>query len=88
MYSNRDQPRQGHATEQIAESDKEVCLEEGQDDSLNAGSDTDEAPDGGLAAWLVVVGAWCASFCGYGWINSKSSSSRPKCASAECTVLT
>lgn len=29
-----------------------------------------DAPDGGLAAWLVVLGAWCASFCTFGWINS------------------
>ncbi|KAJ2972851.1 hypothetical protein NQ176_g6925 [Zarea fungicola] len=28
------------------------------------------APDGGLQAWMVVLGAWCASFCSYGWINS------------------
>lgn len=30
------------------------------------------APDGGLQAWMVVLGAWCASFCSYGWINSMS----------------
>jgi hypothetical protein len=30
-----------------------------------------EAPDGGAAAWLVVLGAWCTSFCSFGWINSK-----------------
>jgi hypothetical protein len=28
-------------------------------------------PDGGLTAWLVVVGAWCTSFCSFGWVNSK-----------------
>ncbi len=33
-----------------------------------------EIPDGGLAAWLVVLGAWCASFCSFGWLNSMSSS--------------
>lgn len=27
-------------------------------------------PDGGLRAWLVVMGAWCTSFCSFGWINS------------------
>ncbi|KAG5658059.1 hypothetical protein KAF25_007010 [Fusarium avenaceum] len=27
-------------------------------------------PDGGLTAWLVVLGAWCTSFCSFGWINS------------------
>ncbi|CAG9987522.1 unnamed protein product [Clonostachys byssicola] len=31
---------------------------------------TDEAPDGGTAAWLVVLGAWCTSFCSFGWLNS------------------
>jgi hypothetical protein len=28
------------------------------------------APDGGLAAWLMVSGAWCVLFCSFGWINS------------------
>ncbi|KIA75855.1 hypothetical protein HK57_00382 [Aspergillus ustus] len=28
------------------------------------------APDGGLAAWLVILGCWCASFCSFGWLNS------------------
>lgn len=27
-------------------------------------------PDGGTTAWLVVLGAWCCSFCSPGWINS------------------
>ncbi|KAJ1323050.1 MFS transporter MCT family aspergillic acid transporter [Microdochium nivale] len=30
----------------------------------------DTPPDGGAAAWLCVLGAWCASFVSYGWINS------------------
>jgi hypothetical protein len=29
--------------------------------------------DGGISAWLVVLGAWCTSFCSFGWINSESS---------------
>ncbi|KAK2017351.1 major facilitator superfamily transporter [Colletotrichum eremochloae] len=29
-----------------------------------------DAPDGGLVAWLVVLGAWCTSFCSFGWVNS------------------
>lgn len=29
-----------------------------------------DAPDGGLTAWLVVLGAWCTSFCSFGWVNS------------------
>ncbi|KAL2837685.1 major facilitator superfamily domain-containing protein [Aspergillus pseudoustus] len=28
------------------------------------------APDGGLVAWLVILGCWCASFCSFGWLNS------------------
>lgn len=31
-----------------------------------------DAPDGGLTAWLVVLGAWCTSFCSFGWVNSTS----------------
>ncbi|KAL4903513.1 hypothetical protein BDW74DRAFT_179929 [Aspergillus multicolor] len=30
----------------------------------------DEFPDGGLKAWLVVLGAWCCLFCSYGWVNT------------------
>jgi hypothetical protein len=29
-----------------------------------------QAPDGGLKAWLVVLGAWCTAFCSFGWLNS------------------
>ncbi|CRG86566.1 Monocarboxylate transporter 4 [Talaromyces islandicus] len=29
-----------------------------------------DAPDGGSAAWIVVFGAWCTSFCSFGWLNS------------------
>ncbi|EXJ79035.1 hypothetical protein A1O3_08536 [Capronia epimyces CBS 606.96] len=29
-----------------------------------------DGPDGGLAAWLVVLGVWCTSFCSFGWLNS------------------
>ncbi|KAK0105967.1 hypothetical protein ONS95_004476 [Cadophora gregata] len=29
-----------------------------------------DAPDGGVTAWLVVFGAWCTSFCSFGWLNS------------------
>jgi hypothetical protein len=32
---------------------------------------TNVAPDGGTAAWLVVLGAWCTSFCSFGWLNSE-----------------
>lgn len=29
-------------------------------------------PDGGTRAWLVIFGAWCASFCTWGWINGET----------------
>ena len=35
-----------------------------------------DAPDGGVAAWLVVFGTWCASFCSFGWLNSTTSERR------------
>jgi hypothetical protein len=37
-----------------------------------------DAPDGGIAAWLVVLGAWCASFCSFGWLNSMTTFHLPK----------
>jgi hypothetical protein len=33
-----------------------------------------DAPDGGVVAWLVILGAWCISFCSFGWLNSKAGS--------------
>jgi MFS transporter, MCT family, aspergillic acid transporter len=33
----------------------------------------DAPPDGGAAAWLVVLGGWCCSFNSMGWMNSKMS---------------
>lgn len=33
--------------------------------------DADDTPDGGARAWLMILGAWCCSFCSYGWVNSK-----------------
>ncbi|KAK8851122.1 major facilitator superfamily domain-containing protein [Apiospora arundinis] len=32
-----------------------------------------DPPDGGTAAWLVLLGAWCCSFSSPGWINSVGS---------------
>lgn len=45
----------------------QLDAEKGPPRAFNPGSD---APDGGLTAWLVVLGAWCTSFCSFGWINS------------------
>jgi hypothetical protein len=40
------------------------------DTPQNAPASHRGAPDGGAAAWLLVLGAWCTSFCSFGWINS------------------
>ena len=44
--------------------------EHGQDEPATEKTQALTPPDGGFSAWLVVVGAWCASFCGFGWVNS------------------
>jgi hypothetical protein len=31
-------------------------------------------PDGGLQAWTVVAGGFCAIFCSFGWINCEQRS--------------
>lgn len=31
--------------------------------------DPRQNPDGGLKAWLCVLGGFCALFCSFGWIN-------------------
>ncbi|KAH7303926.1 major facilitator superfamily domain-containing protein [Stachybotrys elegans] len=52
---------------QTAESEKEIGVSTDNETSID---ETDKIPDGGAAAWLVILGAWCASFCAYGWINT------------------
>ena len=37
----------------------------------SAGPNPADFPDGGLEAWLVVLGGFCAIFCSFGWINCK-----------------
>ncbi|KAF5005739.1 hypothetical protein F66182_15911, partial [Fusarium sp. NRRL 66182] len=37
---------------------------------LSTDEKIDSPPDGGLPAWLVVLGAWCGLFCSLGWLNS------------------
>lgn len=34
------------------------------------GFDPSQFPDGGLQAWLCVLGCFCILFCSFGWINS------------------
>jgi hypothetical protein len=62
------------SSERIAESDKQKQpQQESETDSEEAEALADvlDIPDGGMTAWLVVLGAWCVSFCSYGWINSE-----------------
>lgn len=35
----------------------------------HGGTNPADFPDGGLEAWLVVLGGWFALFCSFGWIN-------------------
>lgn len=66
---------QGAADRDLEKSPTQPNLTASEDDAQEAspppiGSD---APDGGFRAWLVVFGAWCSSFCTWGWINGKQS---------------
>lgn len=44
---------------------------EGKLTPLTLSASQSPPPDGGFAAWCVVLGAWCTSFCSFGWMNSK-----------------
>jgi hypothetical protein len=44
-----------------------------------------KAPDGGLSAWLVILGCWCILFCSFGWINSELENSKKIFVDAACT---
>lgn len=45
-----------------------VDVEAGEKTAPAAPAD-DDYPDGGLEAWLAVLGGWCAMFCTFGMIN-------------------
>lgn len=69
-------PGDSDSADRIAESDKEQQHHRQESDLDSTERETlsgahGAPPDGGTRAWLVVLGAWCASFCGYGWINSE-----------------
>jgi MFS family permease len=36
---------------------------------VGGGINPADFPDGGIEAWLVVLGGWCCLFCSFGWIN-------------------
>ena len=58
-------PAKGGDEEKIVDDDQSSTQEEDSAPVLAS-----DAPDGGLAAWLCVLGAWCTGFCSFGWINS------------------
>ncbi|KAF5986912.1 major facilitator superfamily transporter [Fusarium coicis] len=61
----------GSETERPQDANPEAALDQQAGDAAKA---HDEGPpDGGTAAWMVVLGAWCCSFCSPGWINSMGS---------------
>lgn len=47
-----------------------VADEEKPPPSTTQGPNPADFPDGGLEAWLVIVGAWCCLFVSFGWITS------------------
>ncbi|KAJ6787995.1 hypothetical protein PWT90_01107 [Aphanocladium album] len=59
---------------EFANKEKNKRVNDSSDDTVVGDPDDVQsvgaAPDGGLQAWLVVLGGWCSSFCSYGWINS------------------
>lgn len=54
----------------VTDEEKQQQIDDNSDATAVDDGQNTAAPDGGLQAWLVVLGAWCASFCSYGWINS------------------
>ncbi|KAK4213924.1 MFS general substrate transporter [Rhypophila decipiens] len=58
--------KQGASSPSISEVKPQSQAQESPDNDGNPS----QIPDGGKQAWLVVLGAWCVSFCSYGWINS------------------
>lgn len=55
-------------TKEKANSGDKVDLEDGT--AAETSLPHSDAPDGGPAAWLVVLGGWCVLFCSFGWVNS------------------
>lgn len=55
--------------EDVAEADLEKAGVEPTPPAGPPGFNPADFPDGGLKAWLVVFGGWCALFCTFGLIN-------------------
>lgn len=60
--SHEIQPQQ----RQGSQSDPETQLK-----TQATGPSPNDFPDGGLEAWSVVLGGFCAVFCSFGWVNCK-----------------
>ncbi len=58
---------------QRATDESQLSHRPGSKSDLEAPLEDDAPPDGGTAAWLVVLGGWCCSFNSMGWMNSKLS---------------
>ncbi|KAF4339769.1 major facilitator superfamily transporter [Fusarium beomiforme] len=59
----------GSETERSQNVNPEAALDQQASDAAKAHDEG--TPDGGTAAWMVVLGAWCCSFCSPGWINTQ-----------------
>lgn len=61
----------GFSNEKSDRNDKSDLEEGAATAQPQANPEVSGAPEGDrLTAWLVVLGAWCTSFCSFGWINS------------------
>lgn len=63
-------PSDGAPTLQGSDEEKAAPLGPDVEKAAPPAPPVNDAPDGGLVAWLVVLGAWCVSFCSFGWLNS------------------
>ncbi|RYP42206.1 hypothetical protein DL767_000370 [Monosporascus sp. MG133] len=62
-------PSQQDETEANTWSDQAKVVEADVEQSAPPGPNPADFPDGGLEAWLVVFGGWCALFCTFGLVN-------------------
>ena len=62
----------------------ETDIEGGASPKLQNVLDPRQNPDGGLKAWLCVLGGFCTLFCSFGWINCSS----PRWMPLICSILT
>lgn len=61
-----EEPKQVPRAQPESSTDQESAQASGPNDEFQP------APDGGLEAWSVVAGSFCAVFASFGWINCTS----------------